>query len=284
MANQRSFSRVRRFLSSPQGAIGTAIVAGVLVIAITANITAPQNPSHQNIPERLQGPNAKHFLGTDEFGRDLWSRIARGSRLTLMCAFCALGIGLFFGVPLGVAAGAGGRTLDLGISAVFDTMLAFPGLLLAMAIVAVLGAPNLENTMLAVGIVYIPRFGRLVRAQVLAERQKEYVDAARALCIGRLSLWFRHVLLNCLTPLIVASTLSLATAILEAASLSFLGLGAQPPSPEWGAMLNSGREYIFTDPQLTYIPGVAIMLTVLGINMVGDALHEGLGGRKVKTG
>ncbi len=266
----------RRLLSTPQGAIGCMIVAMILLVAALADGIAPQDPAHQDRPARLQELSGAHLLGTDDLGRDIWSRIAHGSRLTLGCACCSLLIGLFAGVPLGLAAGGGGRKTDLAISGLFDTLLAFPGLLLAMAVVAVLG-PSLVNAMVAVGIVYIPRFGRLVRAQVLAERQKDYVVAARALCTPSYSLWFRHVLLNCSTPLIVASTLSLATAILWAASLSFLGLGAQPPSPEWGAMLNDGRRFIFEKPSLTYIPGLAIMIAVLGINLVGDAMRDVIG-------
>lgn len=266
----------RRFLSTPQGVAGGLIVGAILFVAIAADVIAPQSPSEQNRPGRNQGPSVEHLLGTDDSGRDLWSRIAHGSRLTLLCACCSMGIGLLFGVPLGLAAGAGGKKTDLAVSGIMDTLLAFPGLLLAMAVVAVLG-PNLRNAMIAVGVVYVPRFGRLVRGQVLAERQMEYVFAARALAVPRLSLWFRHLLRNCLTPLIVAATLSLATAILEAASLSFLGLGAQPPLPEWGAMLNDGRKSILTNPALTYIPGITIMITVLGINMVGDALRDVIG-------
>lgn len=267
---------IRRVFVTPQGAAGLVIVSLVLFLAIFADVIAPHDPVLTDLPRRFQGASAEHWLGTDESGRDIWSRIVYGSRITLLCATTALVIGLLFGVPLGVLAGAGTKKMDLVLSGIMDVLLAFPGLLLAMAVVAVL-EPNLKNAMIAIGIVYIPRFGRLVRAQVLSERQKEYVLAAQSLCIAPASLWFRHVLLNCMTPLIVAATLSLATAILEAASLSFLGLGVQPPTPEWGAMLNSGRQHILSYPELTYIPGIAIMLTVLGINLVGDALRDVIG-------
>lgn len=267
---------VSRVLFTPQGATGLILVSLVLSMAIFADVIAPYDPVQSDLPNRFQDSSAKHWLGTDESGRDMWSRIIYGSRITLMCAVTSLAIGLSFGVPLGILAGAGSKRMDLLLSGIMDVLLAFPGLLLAMAVVAVL-EPNLKNAMIAIGIVYIPRFGRLVRAQVLSERQREYVLAAQALCISPVSLWFRHVLLNCLTPLIVAATLSLATAILEAASLSFLGLGVQPPTPEWGAMLNSGRQHILSYPELTYIPGIAIMLTVLGINLVGDALRDVIG-------
>lgn len=252
---------------------------GLLVLlgaaALLAPLLAPADPLAQNLYQRLQPPGGANLLGTDEFGRDVLSRVLYGARISLRLGVLAISAALGAGTLLGLLAGYRGGLADTLIMRLMDLMLAFPSILLAIAIVSVIG-PGIDNVMIAVSIVLIPQFARLVRAAVLSIREHNYVEAARALggSDSHILLW--AILPNCLVPLIVQSTLSLATAILDAAGLSFLGLGAQPPAPEWGAMLSGGRDLLLRAPWVMAFPGLAIFAAALGLNLFGDGLRDAL--------
>jgi peptide/nickel transport system permease protein len=264
---------VRRLTASWSGRIGLAIALLLLAVAAVGPTLYPVDPYRMAIGQRLRPPSAQHLLGTDEFGRDLLARIIHGSRISLRVGLISVGIGGLAGTALGLAAGLGGRKVDLAISGVVDVMLAFPGFLLALAIVATLG-PSLENAMIAIGIRRVPVFVRVVRAGVLQLRSSEFVLAARALGANPLRVSARHVLQNVAPTLIVLATLQFPEALLVSAGLSFLGLGAQPPLPEWGALLTSSRVYLARAPWLVNFPGLAILVTVLGLNLLGNALRD----------
>ena len=265
----------KRLLKNRLAAAGGVLLLGFLLLAIAAPLAAPHDPYAQNLYERLQPPSLAYPFGTDDFGRDVLSRVIYGARISLRVGVAAVLIALVLGVPIGLVSGYWGGALDQVLMRAMDLMLAFPSILLAIAIVAILG-PGLENAMLAVGIVAVPQYARLVRASALTVRGQDDVQAVRALGAGDFRILFFSILPNCLTPLIVQSTLGLATAILDAAGLSFLGLGAQPPTPEWGAMLTGGRELVLRAPWVLTFPGVAIFLTVLAFNLVGDGLRDAL--------
>ncbi len=265
----------KRLLKNRLAAVGGVLLLGFLLLAIAAPLAAPQDPFAQNLYERLQPPSLANPFGTDDFGRDVLSRVIHGARISLRVGVTAVLIALVLGVPIGLVSGYWGGALDQVLMRAMDLMLAFPSILLAIAIVAILG-PGLENAMLAVGVVAVPQYARLVRASALSVRGQDYVQAMHALGAGDFHILFFSVLPNCLTPLIVQSTLGLATAILDAAGLSFLGLGAQPPLPEWGAMLTGGRELVLRAPWVLTFPGVAIFLTVLAFNLLGDGLRDAL--------
>jgi peptide/nickel transport system permease protein len=220
-------------------------------------------------------PSSKYLLGTDEFGRDILSRLIFGARVSLQVGFIAVGISLVVGGLLGAFAGFYGGWLDNLIMRVMDVLLSVPQTLLAIAIAAALG-PGLYNLMIAVGISAVPNYARIVRGSVLSIRGMEYVEAARAVGSSDLRIILRHIIPNSMAPIIVQSTLGVASAILNAAGLSFIGLGIQPPNPEWGAMLSGGRQYIRDFPHLTLYPGLAIMLTILALNFLGDGLRDAL--------
>ena len=253
---------------------GIALI-GFLVLAALAPVLAPYDPLEQALYNRLSPPSLSHPFGTDDFGRDILSRVIYGSRISLRIGVVAVVIALVIGAAIGLVAGYWGGVLDQVLMRAMDLLLAFPSILLAIGIVAVLG-PGLENAMLAIGIVAVPQYARLVRASALSVREMDYVQAARALGAGDMRILFVAVLPNCLTPLIVQATLGLATAILDAAGLSFLGLGAQPPTPEWGAMLSQGRELIMRAPWVLTFPGLAIFGMVLAFNLFGDGLRDAL--------
>lgn len=255
--------------------VGMSIVLFFILLAIFAGVIAPEGINEQKLSERLQSPSASHWFGTDDFGRDVLSRIIYGARISLWVGFFAVLGSAAVGSLLGLVAGYYGRLVDTIISRIFDIMLAFPSILLAIAVVAVLG-PSLRNALIAIAIINIPNFGRLVRSRVLSVKQEEYVMAARAVGMKDSRIIFHHVLPNSLAPIIVQGTLAIATAILEAAALSFLGLGAQAPQPEWGKMLADSRSYIIQAPWTVFFPGLAIMLTVLGFNLLGDGLRDAL--------
>ncbi|MDQ0484079.1 nickel transporter permease [Guptibacillus hwajinpoensis] len=255
--------------------VGMGIVLFFILLAIFAGVIAPEGINEQKLSERLQAPSASHWFGTDDFGRDVLSRIIYGARISLWVGFFAVLGSAAVGSLLGLVAGYYGRLVDTIISRIFDIMLAFPSILLAIAVVAVLG-PSLRNALIAIAIINIPNFGRLVRSRVLSVKQEEYVMAARAVGMKDSRIIFHHVLPNSLAPIIVQGTLAIATAILEAAALSFLGLGAQAPQPEWGKMLADSRSYIIQAPWTVFFPGLAIMLTVLGFNLLGDGLRDAL--------
>lgn len=253
--------------------VGAGIVVALLVVALLAPIIAPRNPIEQDLYNRLRSPDLSYPLGTDDFGRDILSRIIYGSRISLRIGLISISIALLAGSIIGLAAGCRGGIIDSLVMRFMDIILAFPSILLAIAIVAVIG-PGIENVMIAVSIVMVPQFARLVRASALSIRELPYIEATRALGSGEFRLMFRGVLPNCLAPLIVQATLSLGTAMLDAAGLSFLGLGAQPPTPEWGSMLSNGRELLLKAPWVMAFPGVAIFVVVLGLNFLGDGLRD----------
>lgn len=247
----------------------------VIVSAILAPIIAPYPPNQQNIRELLQGPSTDHFLGTDELGRDTLSRVIYGSRISLLVGIIAVGISLLIGVALGLVSGYARGMTDAVIMRIMDGLLAFPTLVLALAITAMLG-PSLNNVMIAIGITGIPDFARLVRGQVLALRDLEYVQAARSVGAHRMRIMTKHILPNTMAPIIVQTSLAIPAAILAEAGLSFLGLGVQPPTASWGSMLNIARGYMQHSPWLAIAPGVAIFVTVLAFNFLGDALRDTL--------
>ncbi|CAA9558631.1 MAG: Dipeptide transport system permease protein DppC, partial [uncultured Thermomicrobiales bacterium] len=265
----------RRLLRNRGALVGLAILATLALMALVAGPTAPYEPNTMAPADALQAPSPAHLFGTDQFGRDIFSRIMHGARLSFQVGFIAVGIALVCGVVLGLLAGFYGRWVDAAVTMLIDIMLAFPGILLALAIVAVLG-PSLLNLMIAVGISAVPSYTRLVRGAVLAAKEQAYVEAARVTGVGDGAIMFRHILPNVLAPVIVLATLGIGGAILVGAALSFLGLGAKPPTPEWGAMLSQGRNYLTLAWWITLFPGLAIMVTVLSINMLGDGLRDAL--------
>ncbi|MDI6600428.1 MAG: ABC transporter permease [Thermoanaerobacteraceae bacterium] len=254
---------------------GLAIVTVFIIVAIFAPVLAPYDPYKQDLTIRLLPPGSPgHLLGTDEYGRDMLSRLIYGARLSLLVGFSSVGFGLAFGVILGLLAGYY-STLDSIIMRIVDILLAFPGVLLALAIVSALG-PGIANVIIAVGVWSIPTISRVVRGTVLYIKEMDYIAAAKALGETDFMILFKEILPNCVSSIVVYATMRLATAILSAATLSFLGLGAQPPAAEWGAMASTGRNYIFQAPYLTLLPGFAIILVVFGFNSLGDGLRDAL--------
>ncbi len=260
--------------------IGLAVVVVVALLAIFANVVAPHSPIEQyrdavKAPPVWDGGTWTYILGTDSLGRDLLSRLIHGARVSLFIGLSVMSVSFIVGVLLGLACASLGNTVDVLVTRVMDLIMAVPSLVLAILVVAVLG-PSLVNTIVAVTIVYLPRYVRLVRASALGELQKEYVTAARVAGVGKARLMFRTVLPNCLAPLIVQAALGVSDAILEAAALGFLGLGAQPPTAEWGTMLADAREFIRSNPWMVTLPGLAILVTVVSINLAGDGLRDAL--------
>jgi len=273
---QGQIALVWRQLRRDRAAIlGAVIVLLEVFIAIFAPFVAPHDPLEQSIYDALQPPSGTYWLGTDEVGRDILSRIIYGARISLRVGLIAVGIGSVVGVLLGLLAGYHGGLLDNLILRLMDIWLAFPGILLALAIVAVLG-PSLFNVMIAVGLSAVPTYVRVTRGSVLSVRESDYVLGARAIGCRAPQIMGKHIFPNVLPAIIVLATLGVATAILTAAALSFIGLGAQPPTPEWGAMLTVGRQFIRQAWWVTTFPGLAIMITVLGINLLGDGLRDAL--------
>ncbi len=255
--------------------IGVVLVAAFFAISISAPLLAPQGYDEQDLERRLKPPSPGFLLGTDMLGRDVLARIIWGARVSLMVGFLAMFLGLVFGSVLGLLSGMYAGGTDRAIMGFMDILLAFPGILLALAVVAALG-PGLYQVMIAVGINQIPAFARLVRGSVLSVRKNEYIEAARAVGASDLRLMVRHITPNVLAPVIVLASLDVGTAILASAGLSFLGLGAQPPTPDWGGMINQGRAFLRTAWWVGVFPGLAIMLTVLGFNLIGDGLRDAL--------
>jgi peptide/nickel transport system permease protein len=266
---------LRRLRKNRTAMLGGGVILVMLVVALLAPLVAPYGFAEQTLADRIQPPSGGHWLGTDDLGRDLLSRILYGARISLFLGVISVGISLLAGLPLGAVAGYVGGLVDTVIMRAMDVMLAFPSFLLAVMIAGILG-PSLTNAMIAIGVVQVPRYVRILRASVLSVKGEQYVEAANALGAPSGRVLFRHVVPNCLAPLIVQSTLGVASAILEAAGLSFLGLGAQPPSPEWGAMLASGRNLIQVAPWVVTYPGLAILVAVLGFNLFGDGLRDAL--------
>ncbi|MBM7579540.1 ABC transporter permease [Jeotgalibacillus terrae] len=271
----------RKFRKNKIALVGTSIVFFFILVAIFAPLIAPQGINEQDLPNRLQPPSADFWFGTDDFGRDIFSRVVFGARLSLTVGFLAVVGSAIVGSMLGIIAGYYGKWVDTIISRIFDIMLAFPSILLAIAVVSILG-PSLRNALIAIAIINIPNFGRLIRSRVLSVKEEEYIMAAKAIGMSDSRILFSHVLPNSMTPIIVQGSLAIATAILEAAALGFLGLGAQIPEPEWGAMLAASRALLVQAPWTLFFPGLAIMLAVLGFNLMGDGLRDALD-PKMKT-
>jgi peptide/nickel transport system permease protein len=252
---------------------GAGIIALLAVLAVSAKLVAPYDPTEMKVVDALKAPSQAHPFGTDRFGRDVLSRTIYGSRIALGVALSSIGMALLVGSVLGLVGGFVGGWWDLAIGRLMDILFSFPTLVLAIAIAAMLG-PGLNNAVLAIAVVYAPLFCRVARGPVIAERAKEHVAAAIALGAGSNRVVFRHILPNVLAPLIVQGSVALAFAILIEASLSYVGLGTQPPDPSWGTMLNEGRTYLETAPWVSIFPGLAIMLAVLGFNLLGDGLRD----------
>ncbi|MCL0096285.1 nickel ABC transporter permease subunit NikC [Thermodesulfovibrionales bacterium] len=253
--------------------IGAGIILVLIFIAVLAPFIAPHDPIEQNLEHRLLSPNTEYLLGTDNLGRCILSRLIHGTSVSLQIGVMVVGIAAFVGVTLGLVAGYRGGLIDELIMRIVDILLAFPGIILALVIAGILG-PSLFNIMLALAVVGWTSYARVVRGAVLSVKEKEFVEAARALGAGEARIMFRHILPNVMAPVIVMATLGMAHVILAAAALGFLGLGAQPPTPEWGSMLNDGRAFMRTAPHLTIFPGLAIMVTVLAFNFLGDGLRD----------
>ncbi|MEO8033084.1 MAG: nickel transporter permease [Acidobacteriota bacterium] len=254
---------------------GLLLTVGLIVVALAAPLLAPFDPDVQDTGHRLQPPSRTHLLGLDDLGRDVLSRIIFGARVSLRVGFSVVILASTIGITLGAIAGYFGGAVDTAVMRLTDILLAFPGILLAIALVAVLG-PSLNNVVLALATIGWVGYARLVRGQVLKVREMEYVTAAKALGARSPRVILRHVLPNVINPVIVMATLGLAGAILAEAALSFLGLGVQPPTPSWGAMLTSGRRYLGLANHLAIYPGIAIMLAVMGLNFLGDGLIDAL--------
>ena len=270
------WQRALRRLAKRRGAIaGLALVLLFVLVAVFAPWIAPSDPIATSWSLVRKAPSAQHWFGTDEIGRDVLSRVVWGARASLLAGVVSVCISLVIGVPIGMAAGYLGRWTDMAISRLTDAMLACPFLILAIALAAFLG-PSLTNAMIAIGIAATPAFIRLTRAQVLAVKVEDYVEAARAVGNSHLRIALRHVFPNIVAPLIVQATLAIAAAIIAEASLSFLGLGQQPPAPSWGSMLNTAKNYVENAPWMAVWPGLSIFLLVLSFNLLGDGLRDAL--------
>ena len=267
---------LRRVARNPFAIVGVVLIAGLTFTAIFAPWLAPYDPIEQNLDAISQGPSREHLLGTDDIGRDELSRLIYGARYSLLIGVVAVAVGLSIGLLLGAVAGYFQR-LDSPIMRLMDIMLAIPGFLMAIGIVALWGEGGLLQVMIAIGVVNIPIFTRLMRGSILAQRDNDYVLAARSVGVPGRKILASHIIPNSISPVIVAATLALATAIIDAAGLGFLGLGPQDPAtPEWGTMLTGAVRYLQTDPMLAIYPGICIVLAVMGFNLIGDALREAL--------
>ena len=265
----------RRLKKNRAAVVGGVILLIFLAAALLAPLIAPYPADEGDVTKRLQAPSRVHLLGTDSLGRDLLSRVIYGARISLEIQIVAVMIALLAGTIIGMIGGYYGGALDHTIMRMMDILLAFPGIFLAIAIVAVLGT-GLTNLMLAAGIYSIPQFARVVRGSVISLKEREFVEAARAAGETDLNILFRYILPNSMAPLIVQTSLRMATVLLTASGLSFLGLGVQPPAPEWGAMLSNSRNYLITAPHAAIVPGLAIMFVVMGFNLFGDGLRDAL--------
>jgi len=265
----------RQFVRNRAALVGLVALIALVTVSALARVLAPYDPTIINLSEKLQPPSPSHLLGTDYFGRDMLSRVMLGGQVSLSVGLIVVALALAIGVPIGLAAGyLGGRVENL-LMRLMDAFLCFPPLLLAVAIVGTLG-PDIKNVMLALGIVYIPIFARVVRASTLSVREDLYVTAAKVVGGAPLRIVFRHILPNVVAPIVVQMTVTFAAAIIAEASLSFLGLGAQPPTPSWGRDLSEGRRYLEDAPWLLITPTAVIMLAVLSVNYLGDGLRDAI--------
>lgn len=263
----------RRLVRHSSLLAGAVIATIVVMSAVLAPRLAPYDPIEQSFSDQLLRPSLTHPFGTDEFGRDIFSRVIYGARIALVVGVVADGIAAVLGVVLGVASGYFGGLTDAWLMRSVDVMLAFPYLLLAMIVVAILG-PSLVNAMIAIGVVYTPQFARVIRSAVLQIKEEDFVEAARATGAGWFRILSKNILPNILSPILVMATLTVGFMIVETAGLSFLGLGASPPTPEWGSMLATGRSFMLTAPWIATFPGLAILITVIGFNLIGDGLRD----------
>lgn len=272
----KRFKEIWQRLSKNKLAIlGLIIIIVMILIAVFADFIAPYGYDEQDLTVAFQGPGNGHLFGTDEFGRDIFSRVVYGTRISLLIGFVAVAIAVVIGVLLGAISGYYGDKVDNIIMRLMDILLSIPQILLAIAIVAALGN-GLFNLMLAVGLSSIPHYARIIRASVLSIKDQEFIEAAKAAGSSDLRIIFKHIIPNCLAPIIVQATLGVALAILTAAGLSFIGLGIAPPTPEWGSMLSSGRNYIRDYSYMTMFPGLAIVVTIFALNVLGDGLRDAL--------
>jgi peptide/nickel transport system permease protein len=274
---------LRRTFRNRSAQVGAFLLLALILVCLSAPLITPLDPNEIDPPSALKAPSSQHLMGTDNNGRDVLARFLYGGRLSLRVGLIAIAIGAGIGVTLGLAAGYFGGWLDALISWMTDVLLAFPDLLLALAIIAILG-PGIVNAMFAVGISFVPSFARLTRGSVLALRETTYVEATRALGGSDFRILFNHILPNALRTLLVLATLGIGSAILAGAALSFLGLGAQPPAPEWGAMLNAGQKFVRQAWWLSVFPGLGIFIAILGINLLGDAISDAVSGTSVAAG
>lgn len=267
--------RVRRWLTGANMLLvtGLAVLIVLLLVGLLVSLIAPADPLTMNVLDALKPPNAEHVLGTDRFGRDVYSRILWGTRGSLLVSFSSVAVAVLIGSGLGIVAGFYQGPVDMVLSRVMDVLFGFPSLLLAITIAALLG-PSAGNVVVAIAVVFVPRYFRVARAPILVEKTLEYVEAARALGAGDGRLIVRHLLPNALSPVLIQTALGLSAAILIEASLSYLGLGIQPPNPSWGTMLNEGRTFLQNAPWISIFPGVAIVLAVLAFNLVADGLRD----------
>ncbi len=271
-----------RTLRNPMGALGLGILLLLVVVALAAPLIAPFDPAVQHGGQELLPPGGPYLLGTDEFGRDILSRVIFGSRVSLLVGVAAVVLGAGVGIPTGLIAGYLGGWVDAVIMRTWDAFLAFPAVLMGIAVVTVLG-PGAVNTALALSIVSMPQFSRITRASVLIEREREYVQAARCLGSSDVRIVVRHLLPNCLGPILVQLSLAMGFAVLLEAGLSFLGLGPQPPEPSWGGMLNDSRPYLQQAPWYGVFPGLALALLLVGLNYLSDALRDALDPRRINV-
>ena len=271
----RTKDLLRIFYKNKMAVAGFIIILAMVIIAIFAPLIATHAPESQDLAIRFQSPSSEHFFGTDNFGRDIFSNVVYGARISLFIGLVATIISVIIGTIIGAVAGFFGGAVDNVMMRLVDIILSIPSLILAIAISAVLGT-GIRNLILAVSLSSITNYARIVRASVLSVKEKEYVEAAKIGGASNFRLIFRHILPNCTGPIIVQATLGVGTAILQAASLSFIGLGVQPPTPEWGGMLSQGRSYIRDYPHMTIFPGLAIALTIFSLNLFGDGLSDTL--------
>lgn len=276
----RNSRRFAQFVENRLNLIGLFFVSLVVLSAVFAPAIAPEGPNEQDLFNRLEPPSAEHPMGTDDLGRDILSRLLYGARISLRIAVVVVAITLVIGTAVGVVAGYAGGWVDEGLMRLVDILLAFPGILLALVIAGILG-PSLTNIMIALAVVGWTQYARIIRGSVLSVKEEEFVKSAQLMGVSRTRIVLRHIIPNVVTPVIVLATMDMAYVILGTAGLSFLGLGAQPPTPEWGTMLSQGRNYVDTAWWVVNFPGLAIMITVLGFNLLGDGLRDVLDPRDV---
>jgi len=266
---------VRRLFRNKLVAVSLVILVVLVLTAVLAPWITPEDPYRSNLARRLQPPSGTHILGTDQQGRDMVSRVIMGSRIALYVGFVAVGIGIIVGGFLGLITGYFGGALDSVLMRIIDVIMAFPWLLLVITVVSILG-PGITNAMLAISLTIVPQYARLIRSVVVSVKEQDFVQGAEALGASHLRIMFLHVAPHCFAQLIVLSTITLGKAILAEAGLSFLGLGVQPPMPSWGSMISVGQDYLLTHPHLSIVPGLAVMLVVVSLNIVGDGLRDAI--------